>query len=42
MAFLVFTAANLIPRAIAHHAWYQSAFVDSYPVERKAIIPFLW
>jgi 3-oxo-5-alpha-steroid 4-dehydrogenase 1 len=41
-AFLVFTACNLIPRAIAHHAWYQTVFADSYPAKRKAVIPFIW
>lgn len=41
LAFLVYTAANLIPRGVAHHAWYQSSFPD-YPIQRKAIIPFLW
>ena len=42
MAFVVFTAANLIPRAVAHHAWYHSTFAGSYPVKRKAIVPFVW
>lgn len=41
-AFVVFTASNLVPRAMAHHAWYQSAFASKYPVERRAIIPFIW
>ena len=39
--FLVWTAANLIPRALAHHRWYRSHFTD-YPTERKAIIPYLF
>ena len=38
--FLIWTAANLIPRAMSHHQWYKQKFVD-YPQDRKAIIPFL-
>ncbi|MHA1584101.1 MAG: DUF1295 domain-containing protein [Promethearchaeota archaeon] len=38
--FAIWTAANLIPRAISHHKWYHEKFED-YPVERKAIIPFI-
>ncbi len=37
-SFALWTAANLIPRALAHHRWYQSKF-DNYPSERKAVIP---
>jgi protein-S-isoprenylcysteine O-methyltransferase Ste14 len=40
VAFAVWTAANLLPRALAHHRWYCRAFPD-YPVTRRAIIPFL-
>mmetsp|Transcript_3124 Transcript_3124/g.6883 ORF Transcript_3124/g.6883 Transcript_3124/m.6883 type:complete len:321 (-) Transcript_3124:241-1203(-) len=40
VAFAVYTASNLIPRAIAHHDWYKTKF-DDYPVERKAVIPFI-
>ncbi len=40
-AFFIWTFANLIPRAIAHHQWYLQKF-DDYPKERKAVIPFLW
>jgi len=39
-SFLVWTIANLLPRALAHHRWYQQKF-DAYPPHRKAIIPFL-
>lgn len=39
-AFAVFTAANLVPRAVAHHRWYRRTF-DSYPEERNAIVPYL-
>lgn len=38
LAFLVWTCANLIPRALDHHRWYRSHFED-YPQDRKALIP---
>lgn len=38
--FFIWTAANLIPRALSHHRWYKEKFTD-YPKERKAIVPFL-
>ncbi len=37
-SFAIWTAANLIPRAVAHHRWYKGHFED-YPRERKAVIP---
>lgn len=40
VAFAVFTAANLAPRAWANHQWYRETF-DDYPPERKALIPFV-
>jgi len=40
LVFAIWTGANLIPRALAHHKWYQEKFPD-YPKDRKAIIPFL-
>ncbi len=40
LSFAVWTAANLIPRALAHHRWYKEKFKD-YPEERKAVIPFV-
>ena len=41
VAFFVYTASNLIPRAVAHHEWYLRKF-DEYPKERKwAAIPFV-
>lgn len=40
LAFAIWTAANLIPRGLAHHRWYQGKFED-YPPERRAIFPFL-
>jgi protein-S-isoprenylcysteine O-methyltransferase Ste14 len=41
LAFAVWTAANLVPRARSHHKWYQESFAD-YPPERKALVPRLW
>ena len=40
LSFLVWTMANLIPRALSHHKWYKSHF-SNYPKERKAIIPWI-
>lgn len=40
LAFAIWTAANLIPRARSHHAWYRRHFAD-YPRTRRAVIPFL-
>jgi 3-oxo-5-alpha-steroid 4-dehydrogenase 1 len=40
LTFTIWTAANLVPRALAHHHWYQSQFPD-YPEKRKAIIPYI-
>jgi len=41
LAFAVWTIANLLPRAKAHHAWYHEHFAG-YPPERKALVPWLW
>lgn len=41
LSFAVFTFANLVPRAVAHHRWYHETF-EHYPPERKAWLPFLW
>lgn len=38
LAFFVFTAANLVPRAYSHHRWYRETFED-YPTDRRAVIP---
>ncbi len=40
LAFAVWTAANLLPRALTHHRWYRQNFPD-YPRDRKAILPLL-
>jgi protein-S-isoprenylcysteine O-methyltransferase Ste14 len=41
LAFAVWTAANLAPRARSHHHWYRERF-DDYPPDRKALMPRLW
>jgi protein-S-isoprenylcysteine O-methyltransferase Ste14 len=41
LGFVVWTFANLAPRALAHHRWYRERFPD-YPRTRRALIPFLW
>ena len=40
LAFALHTAANLVPRALAHHLWYLRTFPD-YPRRRRAIVPYL-
>jgi hypothetical protein len=40
LSFAIWTAANLIPRALSHHRWYRQRFAD-YPKVRKAVIPFI-
>lgn len=40
LSFALWTAVNLIPRAVDHHLWYKKTF-DKYPKERKAILPFV-
>ena len=39
-AFVLWTIANLAPRALANHRWYIQEFPD-YPKKRKALIPFI-
>lgn len=41
LAFALWTVANLLPRARAHHAWYRKTFPD-YPGERRALVPGIW
>jgi 3-oxo-5-alpha-steroid 4-dehydrogenase 1 len=41
LSFAVWTIANLVPRARAHHAWYRAHFSD-YPTQRKALVPGVW
>ncbi|MFH1467433.1 MAG: DUF1295 domain-containing protein [Pseudomonadota bacterium] len=40
LAFAVYTAANLVPRAMDHHLWYRRRF-RGYPKERRALLPFV-
>ncbi|MBN2481255.1 MAG: DUF1295 domain-containing protein [Bacteroidales bacterium] len=40
LSFCIWTASNLIPRAIHNHKWYNENFPD-YPKNRKAVIPFI-
>jgi protein-S-isoprenylcysteine O-methyltransferase Ste14 len=40
LAFFLFTFANLVPRALSSHRWYQKTFPD-YPKDRKAVIPWV-
>jgi 3-oxo-5-alpha-steroid 4-dehydrogenase 1 len=39
--FMVWTFANLVPRAKNHHDWYLRMFPD-YPKERRIVFPFLF
>jgi hypothetical protein len=41
VAFALWTACNLIPRAKVTHEWYLNKF-DDYPKERRALIPFIY
>ena len=41
LSFAIWTACNLIPRALNHHSWYHEYF-EVYPQKRKAIIPYLF
>jgi steroid 5-alpha reductase family enzyme len=40
LAFAMYTAANVGPRAFSNHQWYREKFPD-YPTERRALIPFI-
>jgi 3-oxo-5-alpha-steroid 4-dehydrogenase 1 len=41
LTFMVWTFANLVPRAKNHHDWYHRNFPD-YPKERKIVFPYLY
>lgn len=41
LSFLVWTYANLVPRAKNHHIWYLDNFKE-YPKKRKIIFPFIY
>lgn len=40
LAFALYTAANLAPRALANHRWYHDHFTD-YPSQRRALVPYV-
>ena len=40
LLFFLYSAANLVPRAMTSHSWYKDTFSD-YPSNRKALIPGL-
>ena len=40
--FVVWTMANLIPRAKAQHIWYKEKFGSEYSNNKKAIFPFIY
>ncbi|HNW81663.1 MAG TPA: DUF1295 domain-containing protein [bacterium] len=42
LAFMIFTMANLVPRANKHREWYRKTFGDKYPSSRKRIFPFIY
>ena len=41
LTFMVWTLANLVPRARNHHDWYHRHFPE-YPKQRKIVFPFLY
>ena len=41
LAFAVWTASNLVPRARAPHIWYVQQFAH-YPAQRRVLVPKLW
>jgi len=41
LVFVIWTIANLAPRARSNHKWYLETFPD-YPKNRKALIPLLY
>lgn len=41
LVFALWSMANLVPRARAHHRWYHEQF-PAYPPERKAVFPFVY
>lgn len=40
-SFAIWTLANLVPRALNHHQWYQAQFPD-YPKDRKVVFPHIF
>lgn len=42
LAFMIFTMANLVPRAHKHREWYRKTFGEKYPASRKRVFPFIY
>lgn len=42
LVFLLYTCANLVPRAASNHKWYLDKFGEDYPRNRKAVVPFVF
>eukprot|EP00002_Diphylleia_rotans_P017019 TRINITY_DN3303_c0_g4_i1.p1 TRINITY_DN3303_c0_g4~~TRINITY_DN3303_c0_g4_i1.p1 ORF type:complete len:333 (+),score=56.44 TRINITY_DN3303_c0_g4_i1:33-1001(+) len=40
--FFLATCANLVPRAISNHKWYLEKFRETYPRDRRIIIPYIY
>ena len=40
LAFFIWTVANLLPRALSHHRWYNQQY-STYPEQRSAVIPYI-
>ena len=38
LAFLIYTAANLVPMTLSHRRWHRKRSTD-HPAQRKAVIP---
>lgn len=41
LTFMIWTYANLVPRAKNHHDWYLKNFAN-YPSERRIVFPFIF
>jgi hypothetical protein len=41
VSFVVWSVANLAPRAASHRAWYRRQFAD-YPSGRRRLVPWVW
>lgn len=41
LSFVVWSVANLAPRAAASRAWYRAKFPE-YPSERRRMVPWVW
>jgi 3-oxo-5-alpha-steroid 4-dehydrogenase 1 len=41
MFFFAFTVFNLFPRALSSHRWYRERFQSVFPVDRRALTPYV-